>query len=223
MNFADIPSLETGLFNCTQCPLHRDAIGPTSYNGTPASPLAIVGEGPGGVEDDYGVPLVGPSGQLLDKALASVGVTRDRVYTTNVIKCRPRNNRTPTIEEGAFCAEIWLDREIALVKPKIIIALGGVALKYLKSPDARITRDRGQWFDTKYGIPAMATYHPAYLLRLTGKDLVKAKWEVYYDLKAATEKCLELAPGYLLKSETAPDLLSLFSERRNNRKGKTKD
>lgn len=220
MSFPSHSDLENALFHCELCPLRKDAIGPTSYNGAPDSPLAIVGEGPGGVEDDYGVPLVGPSGQLLDKALGSVGITRDKVYTTNVIKCRPKNNRTPTVEEGVFCAERWLDEEMALVKPKVIIALGSVALKYLLAPDARITKDRGRWFETKYGIPAIATYHPAYLLRLTGKDLVKAKWEVFYDLKAAVEKCREAAPDYELKSPEPPDLLALFASRREERKQK---
>lgn len=217
MNYTTHEELEEALLKCNACPLCQAAIGPTSYNGSPQSVLAIVGEGPGGVEDEYGVPLVGPSGQLLDKALASVGVTRDRVYTTNVIKCRPKNNRTPTVEEGQFCANAWLDQELLLVKPKVIIALGSVALRYLLGPTARITKDRGRWFSTKYDIPAIATYHPAYLLRLTGKDIVKAKWEVFYDLQAAVDKCQEVAPGYLLKSPEPPDLLALFAHRRELR------
>lgn len=217
MSFATHALLEQALLNCSLCPLCREAIGPTSYNGSPESPLAIVGEGPGGVEDEYGVPLVGPSGQLLDKALASVGVTRDCVYTTNVIKCRPKNNRTPTIDEGRLCAGHWLDEEMALVQSKVIVALGSVALKYLYRPDGRITKDRGQWFTTKYGIPAIATYHPAYLLRLTGKELVKAKWEVFYDLQAAVTKCQELVPDYSLKSAVQPDLLAQFAGRREAR------
>jgi DNA polymerase len=215
--FATHKELEQALLVCTQCHLVQEAKGSTSYNGSVSSPFAIIGEGPGGVEDDYGVPLVGPSGQLLDKALWSVGITRDCCYTSNVIKCRPKNNRTPTIEEGTFCAANWLDQEMAFVQPKIIVALGSVALKYLHSPNARITKDRGQWFNTKYGILAIATYHPAYLLRLTGKNLVKAKWEVYYDLKAALEKCQELAPDWQPKSPELPDLLSRYADRRMQR------
>ena len=218
--FSSLTELEKELLICEACPLRRDAVGPTSYTGTGESPLMLVGEGPGGVEDEYGVPLVGPSGQLLDKALWSVGITRDKIYTSNIVKCRPKGNRTPTVEEGTVCANRWLDEEIACVKPKVIVALGSVALKYLYRSDARITRDRGQWFDTKYTIPAIATYHPAYLLRLTGKDLVKAKWEVYYDLKAAVDKCLELQPGYNLKSEQPTNLLEQFKGRREQRKNK---
>lgn len=217
MSFSNHAELEQELLACSACPLRKDAIGPTSCNGTLHSPLAIVGEGPGGVEDEYGVPLVGPSGQLLDKALFSVGVTRDLIYTTNVIKCRPKNNRTPTVEEGEFCAARWLDEEMSIVKPKVIIALGSVALKYLFGPEGRITKHRGQWFETKYGIPAIATYHPAYLLRLIGKDLVKAKWEVYYDLKAAVDKCREFEPECVLQSPVRPDLLAMYAKRRQER------
>lgn len=218
--FATHQELEAALLNCDRCHLRKDAIGPTSFNGAINSPLAIVGEGPGGVEDEYGVPLVGPSGQLLDKALASVGVTRDRAYVSNILKCRPKGNRTPTVEEGSFCAANWLDGELTFVQPKIIIALGSVALKYLLGPEGRITKDRGHWFDTKYGVPAIATYHPAYLLRLTGPDLVKGKWEVFYDLKAAVEKCRELAPDYELASPEKPDLLALYEDRRQARRSR---
>lgn len=217
MNFTDINILEKELEKCDKCNLRLSAIAPTSYNGAKESPFMIVGEGPGVVEDEYGTPLVGPSGKLLDKALNSVGITRDRIYVTNVIKCRPKNNRTPTIEEGDFCAKIWLDKEIEIVKPKIIVALGSVALKYLYSPNGRITKDRGIFLENKYGCYLIATYHPAYLLRLFGKDLVKAKWEVFYDLKNAVEKCAKLAPDFSLKSDAAPDLLAIYDEQKKKR------
>ncbi len=118
-----------------------------------------------------------------------------------------------------MCAQHWLDEELALVKPRVIVALGSVALKYLMGPEGRITRDRGRWIETKYGVPAITTYHPAYLLRLTGQDIVKAKWEVFYDLKAAVEKCRELAPGYELAAATKPDLLAMYEGRRLERWG----
>ena len=178
----------------------------------------LVGEGPGGVEDDYGVPLVGPSGQLLDKALARVGITRDRVYTTNIVKCRPAGNRTPSVEEGEFCAARWLDAEIAVVQPKVIVALGSVALKYLYHAKARITADRGKWFRTRHDIPAIATYHPAYLLRLTGDDERRAKWDVVHDFEAAISEINKTAPDWSLKTTAPPDLLSLYAARRNDRR-----
>jgi DNA polymerase len=217
MSFSCLADLEQALFHCALCPLRQSALGPTSYNGSPDSPLVLVGEGPGGVDDEFGVPLVGPSGQLLDKALWSVHITRDRVYTTNVIKCRPQNNRTPTLDEGRFCAHHWLDLELAFPHPKVIIALGNVALQYLFGPDACISKHRGQWFKTKYGVEAIATYHPAYLLRLSGQELFDAKWQVFYDLKAAVEKCAQLAPDYIFRSPEKPDLLAQFQTRRQLR------
>ena len=216
--FLTMDQLETALFVCRACPLHKRAIGPTSFNGEPTSPLMLIGEGPGGVEDEYGTPLVGPSGQLLDKALSRVGISRDRVYTTNVIKCRPPGNRTPTIEEAEFCASCWLDAEIALVRPSVIVALGSVALKYLYHPKARITADRGKWFRTRQDIAAIATYHPAYLLRLTDEQERKAKWEVVHDLEAAITELQKLAPGWSLKSDSPPNLLAQFTSRREERK-----
>ena len=116
---------------CTACHLRGDCLAPVGWFGAADSPLVIVAEGPGGVEDAYGCPLIGPSGQLLDKALWSVGITRDRILTTNVIKCRPRGNRTPTLEEADFCAKRFLFRELACLQPKVIVALGNVALHYL--------------------------------------------------------------------------------------------
>ena len=216
--YPNIDELEAALFACRACPLREKAIGPTSYNGCSSSPLMLVGEGPGGVEDDYGVPLVGPSGQLLDKALARVGITRDRVYTTNIVKCRPAGNRTPSVEEGEFCAARWLDAEIALVQPKVIVALGSVALKYLYHAKARITADRGKWFRTRHDIQAIATYHPAYLLRLTGDDERRAKWDVVHDFEAAITEINKIAPDWSLKTTPPPDLLSLYAARRNERR-----
>lgn len=213
-----ITKLEQELFCCQECSLCREGNrGPTSYNGNPESPLMIVGEGPGGVEDEYGVPLVGPSGQLLDKALWSVNVTRNSIYTTNVIRCRPKGNRTPTFEESQKCAKLWLDREIEIVQPAVIVALGTVALHYLYKKEGRITKDRGTWFETKYKIPAIATYHPAYLLRQTGKNLVKSKWEVYYDLKAAVEKVQTVRPDFSLKSAEKTNLLALYEAQKQER------
>ncbi len=209
----ELEELEQQLQKCSQCQLRRDAIAPVGWFGNPHSPIVFVGEGPGGVEDDYGCPLIGPSGQLLDKALWSVKMTRDRVLTTNVIKCRPKNNRTPDVAEAAFCAKLWLEKELAIIQPKVIVALGGVALHYLGSSDMRITRDRGMWFRTAQGFDCIATYHPAYLLRLSGKQQVAAKWDVFHDLEAARSRVQELAPDYQLMSEQKVDFFKLFKKR----------
>lgn len=210
-HFASHDELAAAIHTCAACHLRQEGnLGPVLSSGPVPSPLMFVGEGPGGVEDDYGAPLVGPSGQLLDKALASVGITRDRVYVTNVVKCRPRGNRTPDIAEGRFCADKWLREEIRLVQPKAIVALGKAALRYFLGHEAGIVRSRGHWFEWE-GIPVMPTYHPAYLLRQYGRDLVKSKWDVYYDLKEAKERAAAAAPDWVWQSETPPDLMEEFA------------
>lgn len=209
----ELQDLEQELAGCSACPLRKDAIGPVGWYGNPQSPIVFVGEGPGGVEDDYGCPLIGPSGQLLDKALWATKMTRDRVLTTNIIKCRPKNNRTPDAAEASFCGKLWLSRELAIIKPKVVVALGSVALHYLGNNDMRITRDRGMWFKTEQGIDCIATYHPAYLLRLYGREQVAAKWDVFHDLEAAHERAALLAPDYVFMSEEKPDLFKLFKKR----------
>lgn len=208
---------EEACAQCRACHLRNEGgRGPTGSTGDPQAPLMIVGEGPGGVEDEYGVPLVGPSGRLLDKALASVGITRDRVYVTNIVKCRPRGNRTPTLAEGRVCAERWLIREIQYVQPAAIIALGKVALRYFLGHEAGILRSRGKWIQW-HGYPVMPTFHPAYLLRLTGAEEREAKWQVYYDLKAAKEKAAAARPDYRWQTEPAPDIRMPYETRRRQR------
>ena len=209
-----LAKLADELDKCTACAFRESAIAPVGWFGNPDSPIVFVGEGPGGVEDDYGCPLIGPSGQLLDKALWSVKMTRDRVLTTNVIKCRPRNNKTPNIAEADFCGKLWLEKELAIIEPKVIVALGGVALHFLGNADMRITKDRGQWFKTAQGFDCIATFHPAYLLRLSGHDLVTAKWDVFHDLEAAREIVIAAAPDYQLLSEAPTNLFSLFEKRK---------
>lgn len=217
MNDEKMASFLESLMRCDKCHLRQEGNrGPTRYSGDPSSPLMFVGEGPGGVEDEYGVPLVGPSGQLLDKALWSVGLTRDHIYVTNIVKCRPKNNRTPTLDEGKTCADIHLNQEIALVQPKVIVCLGKVAFQYFYGQAASIMRNRGIWFDY-HGIPVMPTYHPAFLLRQTGKTLVESKWQVYYDFKAAVDKAKAAMPDYTYKSDEKPNLLAQYTNLKNER------
>lgn len=213
MKDAALSKLSEELLECNACELRTDCIAPVGWYGNPDSPLVIVGEGPGQQEDEHGCPLIGKSGQLLDKALFSVGVSRDRIITTNIVKCRPKGNKTPTLSEGNFCASRWLERELEIVKPAVIIALGSVALHYLGDPKKRITKERGLWFETKSGIPCITTYHPAYLLRQYGEALKKSKWEVYYDLKAAVDRCLQVRPDYVFSSGQTTDLFALFPKR----------
>ena len=161
-HFENYGMLENAIHRCRLCPLcDEGGRGPVLSTGPIDAPLMIVGEGPGGVEDEYGVPLVGPSGKLLDKALWSVGLTRDRIYVTNIVKCRPHNNRTPTLDEGRFCADLHLRAEIEAVKPAVIVCRGKVAFQYFYGSAGSIMRNRGKWLDYEK-IPVMPTYHPAF-------------------------------------------------------------
>ena len=209
--------LETALYGCCACSLREHCIAPTTYNGSIDSPLMLVAEGPGGTEDEYGVPLVGKSGQLLDKALWSARISRDRIYTSNVVKCRPLGNRTPTVEEALFCGSRCLDKEIATIKPKVILCLGSVSLRFFGNNDLRITRDRGKWIENRFGINIIATYHPAYLIRLGGDKLKEAKWQMYYDILAARDKALEFMPDYVFDSGGVTQLLEMYSTRKTTR------
>lgn len=134
----------------------------------------FVGEGPGAEEDERGEPFVGQAGKLLDNMLAAIGLKRgNNVYIANVVKCRPPNNRTPEAEETAACFP-YLQRQIDLLKPKLIVALGRPAAQTLLNADVKIAAARGRLFEFR-GIPLIVTYHPAYLLRNL-PDKAKA-WE----------------------------------------------
>lgn len=208
-----LAQLAEELATCHACHFRESAIAPVGWFGNTASSLVFIGEGPGGVEDDYGCPLIGPSGQLLDKALWAAKMTRDRVLTTNVIKCRPQNNKTPNIAEADFCGQLWLEKELAILQPKAIVALGSVALHFLGNADMKITKDRGRWFKTTQGFDCIATYHPAYLLRLSGHSLTTAKWDVFHDLETARDKVLATQPDYQFMSAQPTDLFALYSKR----------
>lgn len=127
----------------------------------------LIGEGPGEQEDLQGIPFVGPAGKLLDSMLEMIDLDRNRVYIANIVKCRPPRNRDPKPDEQEACRE-WLEKQINLVNPKIIVCLGRIAACAVISESFRITREHGQWFD-KYERRIMATYHPSALLRDVSK------------------------------------------------------
>ena len=129
--------------------------------------VIFVGEGPGEQEDLKGEPFVGPAGQLLDTMLEIIGLDRSKVYIANIVKCRPPHNRDPLNIEQAAC-RTWLDRQIALINPKIIVCLGRIAAMAMIKEDFRITREHGQWYE-RDGRRLIATYHPSALLRDPGK------------------------------------------------------
>ncbi|WP_199225762.1 uracil-DNA glycosylase [Spiribacter halobius] len=176
---ADWETLRQQVLSCTRCPLHRTRTQGVFGVGSQTARLLIVGEAPGAEEDRRGEPFVGRAGQLLDAMLRAIGLDRQTVYITNILKSRPPENRDPRPEEVAAC-EPYLRRQIELLAPALIVAVGRVAAQNLLRTDRPLGRLRGQWH--RYGpreTPLLATYHPAYLLR-NPADKRKA-WQ---DLKA---------------------------------------
>jgi DNA polymerase len=160
--FTTIESLREAVYNI-DCNLKRSARNTVFSDGDPSSDIMIIGEAPGNDEDMQGVPFVGQSGLLLNNMLLSVGLKRTDVYITNVVFWRPPGNRTPSLEEISLCMP-YVENHIKLVKPKVLLLLGGVAVKSILNTSDSITRIRGR--KMKYnGIDAIATFHPAYLLR----------------------------------------------------------
>ena len=183
----DFAGVLAGAASCTACGLCKQRKQAVVGVGAHDAPWLLVGEGPGAEEDQQGEPFVGQAGKLLDAMLQAAGLARGReVYIANVVKCRPPGNRTPTVEEAAACAP-FLDRQIDLIKPKLIVALGKTAVTRLTGSDASMASLRGQALEYR-GIPVIATYHPAYLLRNLPEKL-KA-WE---DLIFARQKMAALA------------------------------
>ncbi len=162
-----LDELEAALDGFDSCALKATATRLVFADGVPGSDLMIIGEAPGRDEDLEGRPFVGRSGQLLDRMLAAIGLDRSKVYIANVVPWRPPGNRKPTAAEAAMCRP-FLDRQIALAAPKLILMLGGAATSTLLDREEGILRLRGRFYDlqTDIGvIPALASLHPAYLLR----------------------------------------------------------
>lgn len=182
-------AMEEKVRKCQKCPLCESRTQSVFGEGAKNTELMFVGEGPGAEEDAQGLPFVGRAGQLLNQIFTAAGIKREEVYITNVVKCRPPQNRVPTIEECAACND-YLFAQISLVQPKILVTLGNTPTKWLlKTTHEGITQLRGKWFDW-YGIKLMPMFHPSYLLRnqsrkvgsprhLTWQDIqeVKAQWD----------------------------------------------
>ncbi|SMF39013.1 DNA polymerase [Tistlia consotensis] len=166
---ADLPALYRAIEAFEGCPLKKTASRTVIFRGDPANRVMLIGEAPGRDEDIQGQPFVGAAGRLLDLMLAAAGFGRDSVYITNVLFWRPPGNRTPEPAEVQLCLP-FVERHIELVDPRVILLLGGVSTKALLADPRGITRVRGQWFAYSHEglpapIPALATLHPAYLLR----------------------------------------------------------
>lgn len=170
----DLPALKAAVSDCTACALHEGRTQTVFGVGDENADWLLVGEAPGQEEDRQGEPFVGQAGQLLDAMLASIDLKRgENVYIANVLKCRPPGNRNPEPAEVAQCAP-HLARQVALIRPKLILAMGRFAVQTLLGTDASIASLRGR-LHTCHGVPLIVTYHPAYLLR-TLPDKAKA-WQ----------------------------------------------
>jgi len=167
--------------SCDRCDLAKRRKKVVFGEGSPGARVMFIGEGPGAEEDRTGRPFVGQAGRLLDGMIFALGFDRSQVYIANVVKCRPPGNRDPQPEEMAACAR-FLDRQIELVQPVVIVALGRIAARRLTGADKPLAALRGRWTAYK-GIPLIATYHPAYLLRNSSD-----KPKVWQDLKKVAEK-----------------------------------
>jgi DNA polymerase len=173
-----LTALRAEIGDCTRCALH--ALGRRQVvfgTGSAEADLMFVGEAPGADEDIKGEPFVGRAGQLLTKIIEAIELKREDVYIANVIKCRPPGNRNPEPDEVATCSPFLL-RQIAIVKPRVIVALGTFAAQMLLGTDAPISRLRGRVHDYRDGIRLVPTFHPAYLLRSPDK-----KRDVWEDMK----------------------------------------
>ena len=173
--------LENSIKNCNKCKLCSTRKSIVFGEGNKQADLMFIGEGPGADEDTQGLPFVGKAGQLMNKAFQGLGIKRQDVYITNIVKCRPPMNRNPEKDEADSCKE-YLQTQIELVKPKIIVLLGGVALKNILGEEYGITKARGTWVE-KDGIKYMPTFHPAALLRDETKKI--AFWK---DLKMVKQE-----------------------------------
>ena len=166
---------------CRACALSATRKNVVFGVGNTEAEVLFIGEGPGANEDEQGLPFVGAAGKLLDDMLAMIGLTRESVYITNIVKCRPPQNRDPLNTEKDACIG-YLRRQVAMMRPKIIVCLGRIAAAELIKPDFKITQEHGQFFE-KRGVQMTALYHPAALLRDSSK-----KPETFVDLKALQAK-----------------------------------
>lgn len=180
----DLASLRQAIENFEGCALKTTAKHTVFADGNPAARVMLVGEAPGRDEDLQGLPFVGRSGQLLDRMLAAIGLDRTQVYIANILPWRPPGNRTPTSAEIAMCLP-FIERHIQLAAPDLLLLLGGISVKALFNTSEGIMRLRGRWKIYQAGerqIPALATFHPAFLLRQPAQK--KQAWQDLITLRA---------------------------------------
>lgn len=201
-----IEELRSRCVVCTRCGLADTRNNVVFGDGNPESPLMIVGEGPGATEDATGRPFVGRAGALLDEALSACKITRQHVWICNVVKCRACvmedgrvRNRPPSNEEISTCTP-WLEQQIAIIQPLVILSLGAPSAKFIIKKDFRMTAERGIVYPTRYARHAIAALHPAYILRQAGADYDGGKSLLIADIDAARRQVIEA------KKEPKPSL-----------------
>lgn len=175
-SITDLAGVRAFLGDCQRCRLAQGRQSIVFGSGKPDADLMFVGEAPGRDEDEKGEPFVGAAGMLLSRMIQAMGLDREEVYIANIIKCRPPNNRDPAPDEIERC-EPFLQMQIEVVRPRILVALGAYAARTLLRTDAGVTRLRGKFAQYR-GVPLMPTFHPAYLLRNP-----EAKRSAWNDLK----------------------------------------
>lgn len=169
---------ETKVKGCTLCRLHEGRTQTVFGEGDPGAAIFFIGEGPGENEDQTGRPFVGRAGQLLDKMIAGMGLSREQVFIANIVKCRPPGNRVPALDEVQTCTP-YLLRQLEIVQPKVIVTLGRPAAQYMLDSKLPMGKLRGQWQNWR-GIKLMPTFHPSYVLRTYTEEVRAAVWS---DLK----------------------------------------
>ena len=179
--YSNLEELENSIKGCNKCKLCGGRNNIVFGVGNKNADIMFIGEGPGADEDAQGIPFVGKAGQLMNKAFEGIGINRDKVYIANIVKCRPPQNRNPEKDEAEACID-YLRNQVMIIKPKIIVLLGNVALKNILGEEYGITKARGKWIEKK-GIWYLPTFHPAALHRDESKKI-----DFWKDLKRIMEK-----------------------------------
>jgi uracil-DNA glycosylase family 4 len=179
---ADLAEVNRDILKCQRCRLHESKTHYVPGEGNIRPDILFIGEGPGETEDQFGRPFIGKAGQLLDKIIQKMGLRREDVFIGNVVKCRPPNNREPLKDEADACIP-FLQRQIQILQPKVIVCLGKVALNNLLGTSHSMGRIHGQLLSFN-GTPMIPTYHPAFILHKKDKEEIsKAKWEIWEDMQ----------------------------------------
>jgi DNA polymerase len=210
-----LEELKAAALECRSCGLCETRTNVVFGEGNPNTPMVIIGEGPGAQEDATGRPFVGRAGQLLDQALRENGITRKHVYICNIVKCRASliegksiKNRPPKPEEVTSCVT-WLQRQLEIIKPLVILSLGAPSANFIIHKDFKMTKERGIWFTSDYARYAIAALHPSYVLRQHGEPFEVARASLVADIAAARAKIIELKKE-AKKAESVKEEQTLF-------------